>query len=98
MARFSWDTRTLLNKLKEVEKLIMNETDEVELAELYRYYDAINSTIFDTFIYPDVHIPLSKRLPNMYSNYLGNQRYYNLYIPYEDAIACNAELFDQPFY
>lgn len=95
MARFSWETKNLLDRLKKVEKLISSETDEVELAKLYRYYDAINSTIFDTFIYPNVHIPLSKRMPNMFSNYLGTQRYYNLYVPYEDAIAFNAELFDQ---
>lgn len=92
MARYTWETKSLMASLKSVEKLIERETDEIELAKLYRYYDAINSTIFDTFIYPNVSIPLSKRMPEMFSSFLATQRYYNLYFPLEDAIVNNQAL------
>jgi len=95
MARYSWETRDLLRSLKRIEKLMEKETDEVELAKLYRYYDAINSAIFDSFVYPNVSIPLSKRMPEMFSTFLANQRHYSLYTPFEDAVINNGQLFDE---
>lgn len=95
MARYTWNTNTLLASLKRVEKLMEKETDEVELARLYHYYDAINSAIYDSFIYPRISLPLSKTMPSLVSTFLSNQRYYNLYAPYEDAVANNEELFDE---
>jgi len=94
MARYTWDVGSLQRCLNKIEKLIKRETDEVELAKLYHYYDEINTVIYDNFYYPAVNLPLYKKMPDMLSAYLSNQRYYNLLIPYNNALAKNSDLLD----
>jgi len=94
MARYTWDVASLQRCLNKIEKLIKRETDEVELAKLYHYYDEINTVIYDNFYYPAVNLPLYKKMPEMLSAYLSNQRYYNLLIPYNNALANNSDLLD----
>ena len=94
MARYTWNVDSLQRCLNKIEKLIKRETDEVELAKLYHYYDEINTVIYDNFYYPAVNLPLYKKMPEMLSAYLSNQRYYNLLIPYNNALAKNSDLLD----
>ena len=95
MARYTWDANTILRSIKKVRKLIEKETDEVELARLYHYYDEMNVVLYESFCRPYVDLPLYKRMPEMAGSYLANQRYYNLLNPLDDAIDRNIDLYDE---
>ena len=95
MGRFTWNKRDLLRSLDKVQKLIEKEKDPKELARLLLCYDRINATIYDSFIFPDLHLPLSKKTPGLFSSFLGNQIAYNLMDPFADAMIANDELFNE---
>ena len=94
MSRYSWSTKDLLRGLDRVKKLLDRTTDPKEKAKLMLYYDTINSTIYDTFYFPDLNVPLNKTLPGKFSSFLADQRYFEMMGPIEDALIEHDELFN----
>lgn len=95
MARYSWNESTLLGRIDKLDKMIEKETDEKELAKLYYYYDMLNAEVYNYFYMPYADVPLTKRMPDLYGLFLGNNRYYKMLDVYYDAIKDNIDLISE---